>query len=709
MTSMSVPDNPNARRDGFTLLTRTGWVWAGLLTVAFIFLHWHLIRRMVSIGLNDQNWSHILVVPLISGYYIYSHRERLLATPRRVCLWGLPLMVLGVLGFALGVMPIRNDMAQGYSMILTLFGLLLLLLGPGMMRILWFPVAFMVFAIKVSDAIWERVAAKLQIVASEGSVVLLNVLSPLSEMDASLRGSTIHLTYPGDKGLPVQEAMNVAEACSGLRMLMAFLALGVALAFLFPRTWWQRLIMIALAAPIAVFVNVLRVTTLGLLHLIDPALAHGDFHIFIGMLMLIPAAGLLMLVGWCLDKMIIVEGKTSTKAPRPLPPGEDPTQLHIDRPNMLRGVGIGALCMALGCGLYMLLLNVLTAYAWFNAIVTYLLLAVLIVGLLALALYVPRFMTRGPLADRVPRLHTAFGLGAGVLLMAGFTQAAMVKVTGIALVKEAIALRHDLRSKFPTEFGNWVLLDQDKRLSDDIETTLGTDKYFTRLYLDTSSGLTFEDVRGKDGKQMNWSRVRPGEVARLHVAYYTGLADTVPHVPDVCWLAGGMDFVSKDIVTLNLPATDWAEEPETEHLIASSALEPRVRIPGKAIDAVMFVAADEEGRRQTVIYFFVANGDFVASSHRVRFSFDFADRYNYYTKVEVIFNGVDDPQEVKRLTEGFLAEAMPQVMASLPDWVEVEAGRYPAPQASPDPANQPKAPASDPDADQPGETPTDNP
>ena len=707
MTTMSVPDNPEARSDSYTLLTRTGWVWAGLLTAAFIFLHWHLVRRMVTIGLDDQNWSHILVVPLISCYYIYNHRERLLATPRRVCLWGLPLMVLGVLGFALGVMPIRNDMAQGYSMILTLFGLLLLLLGPGMMRVLWFPVAFLVFAIKISDAIWERVAAKLQTIAAEGSVIFLNVLSPLTDMDANLRGSTIDLTYLKN-GIPMQEPMNVAEACSGLRMLMAFLALGVALAFLFPRAWWQRVIMIVLAAPIAVFVNVLRVTTLGLLHLIDPSLARGDFHIFVGMLMLIPAAGLLMLVGWCLDQMIIVEGKTKTAPPPALPAGQDPGRVHVDLPHMAQGAAVGAVFMAMGCGVYMLLLNKLTGFAWFGAGLTYLLLAGLVGGLVGLGLYVPKMMSRRELAHRVPRLHAAFGIGVGVLIMAGVSQAAMVKVTGIALIKDAVPLRHDLRARFPVAFDNWAMIEQGERLSADIEKELGTDKYFTRFYLDTDSGLTVEDIRGPKGDRFDLSRVRPGEFAQMHLAYYTGLVDTVPHVPDNCWLAAGLDFESKKIVTLDLPADGWLQEPETGHWLVATELDGRVRVPSKTIDAVSFVATDEDGNRHTVLYFFVANGDFVASSHGVRFSFDFADKYSYYCKVELQFRGVADPEEVERLAERFLADAMPQVMACLPDWVEVEAGRYPAADGSAAPANA-QGPGGDPPTTDRNPTPSTDP
>ena len=81
--------------------------------------------------------------------------------------------------------------------------------------------------------------------------------------------------------------------------------MGVALAFLWDRAWWQRLVMISMAIPIALAVNIGRVTALGLIYLVDKRYAQGDFHIFVGMLMLIPAAGLFLLLGWVLDQIIV--------------------------------------------------------------------------------------------------------------------------------------------------------------------------------------------------------------------------------------------------------------------------------------------------------------------------------------------------------------------------------------------------------------------
>jgi exosortase len=109
-----------------------------------------------------------------------------------------------------------------------------------------------------------------------------------------------------DSGKP--QLLNVAEACSGMRMLVAFLALGVAMAYVSLPTVWQRVALVVMGVPVAVFVNVLRVATLGVLTLINPDFVTGEFHHFIGLLWLLPAFLLYLLVLWVLGKMVVPEG-----------------------------------------------------------------------------------------------------------------------------------------------------------------------------------------------------------------------------------------------------------------------------------------------------------------------------------------------------------------------------------------------------------------
>ncbi|MEO0475877.1 MAG: exosortase/archaeosortase family protein [Planctomycetota bacterium] len=543
--------------------------------------------------------------------------------------------------------------------------------------------AFLVFAIKISPAIWSVISSKMQTIAAQGAVIVLDTTSIFTGVHATLSGSTINLDY-GQMNPPTP--MNVAEACAGMRMLMAFLALGVALAFLFPRSWWQRVIMIALAAPIAIFVNVLRVAVLGWVHLIDKDLAHGESHIFIGMLMLIPAAGLLMLVGWCLDKMIISEGKP--KPPAPLPFEQDPQQLHIDTPRLIRGAVIGAVMMLMVGVSYVLMINNRsqgTVLDWLplgasNALLG--LTGLLVIGGLGYAWWSVR---RG---DGPNQIALSQGIIGGLLVAAILGQTSIINATGVALSKEALPLRHGIALSFPDQAGDWELLHLDPKLPTDVEDTLGTEEYFTRYYVNNAAGVTATSIKvktqdDKPGKRLvSWEGLekgKAGELAKVHVAYYTGMLDTVPHVPDKCWVVAGSQMVSREVRTLKLDREDYREDPDHEGIILADSTHFRktVRLPGDTVDAVIFSARSDGGQAMTALYFFLANGTAVASNHEVRFSFNMKDRFSYYCKVEVMFPGLIDPDTVAEQAEDLLSDLMPEVMACLPDWTEVQDGTYP--------------------------------
>jgi len=87
---------------------------------------------------------------------------------------------------------------------------------------------------------------------------------------------------------------------------------------------------------------------------------------------------------------------------------------------------------------------------------------------------------------------------------------------------------------------------------------------------------------------------------------------------------------------------------------------------------------DNAQRTSNVLYFFAANGKYMHTPELVRLNgFDPRDRYAYFCKIEVGVPGVADPDEASRVAEAFLTRMLPEIMACLPDWREVKAGRYP--------------------------------
>jgi len=112
--------------------------------------------------------------------------------------------------------------------------------------------------------------------------------------------------------------LNVAEACSGMRLMMAFMTLGVAMAYLGNRATWQRVIMVLSCIPIALVCNTIRVTITGLFFVYGRNdWAQGTPHQLLGISMLVIAFGLFALVGYVLNQLFVEDtGEDSVAGPR---------------------------------------------------------------------------------------------------------------------------------------------------------------------------------------------------------------------------------------------------------------------------------------------------------------------------------------------------------------------------------------------------------
>ncbi len=271
------------------------------LAFAGLFFRWFYTQHLFSSG-KIEDWGHAYIIPIISGYLIWQHREAL-SRVRVEPFWpGLAPFLLGIMSYFFFVASrfTGGHMIQGWALLLTLFGLVLLLLGPRAMRYLFIPIAFLIFGITVSEMVMIQLTFPLQLLASSGAGVVLNVLGAVGGFSADVHGNTIEVVNSSGKTIP----LNVAEACAGMRTVVAFFALAAATAVLGCRHWWQRIALLLLAAPVAILINLARVATLGLLSLVNQNLAAGQAHTLIGTLLLIPGLLLFMGIVWVLNRAV---------------------------------------------------------------------------------------------------------------------------------------------------------------------------------------------------------------------------------------------------------------------------------------------------------------------------------------------------------------------------------------------------------------------
>ncbi len=283
------------------LLARGALVRTGLLALAFVLVFWRwFLKQGEHSWTAVDDWGHAFLVPLISGYLVYQRRHELAAMRPEVFWPALAPFALGILSYFFFVVGFPNHMFQGFALVLTLFGLVLLLVGPRMIGPLFLPIAYLGFGVTVAEMVMIELTFRLQLVASAGAWMVLNVVGWPFGFSCDLAGNTLNIITSNGSSVP----LNVAEACSGMRMVVAFFALAVATALLACRHWWQRAALLVLAAPVAITVNIARVAVLGVLSLWDADLAAGQAHTLIGTLLLIPGLALFLLVVWVLNRSV---------------------------------------------------------------------------------------------------------------------------------------------------------------------------------------------------------------------------------------------------------------------------------------------------------------------------------------------------------------------------------------------------------------------
>lgn len=272
-----------------------------------------------------------------------------------------------------------------------------------------------------------------------------------------------------------------------------------------------------------------------------------------------------------------------------------------------------------------------------------------------------------------------------VLLSAALGMGAAIKAAGIHLRKTPIYPPGNRQlSSIPAETPGWSRFGPDRIESPEIVETLGTSNYVTRAY-----------IRRGDG-----AAEKP-QLMEFHAAYYTGMIDTVPHVPERCFVGGGLQqSESSRVIELDLPGATWVADPTVPAELAgltgaiyttrlpndpayTDAPGRRVRLPrGVGPDSPLRMRCSEfllpGGGKLYAGYFFIANGGTVPNANDVRsLAFNLTDDYAYYLKVQINTASVGSFEELAELAASLMDELLGEIMRCVPDWTEVELGNYP--------------------------------
>ncbi len=247
------------------------------------------LYQLAAFALKSDLYSFILIIPFISAYLIWIERGRL--SPAGTTLprgWSALLFVIGAALFAValatrlgGTAPLVDSLAYSmYSLVCLLGAAACCFLGRDTLRVLGFPLAFLIFLAPLPVAFESGFETLLQ----HGSSWVAHRFFDLSDMPVYREGTLFQL--PGF-------SMQVAPECSGIRSTLALFLTSLVAGRMFLRSPWKCVLLAALVLPIALLRNGLRVFVIGELcvkvgpHMIDSWVHHQGGPLFFA-LSLIP-------------------------------------------------------------------------------------------------------------------------------------------------------------------------------------------------------------------------------------------------------------------------------------------------------------------------------------------------------------------------------------------------------------------------------------
>jgi exosortase len=215
-----------------------------IVVALLVLIYWPTLRWLVNAWLSNDYYSHGFLVPLVSGFFVWTKREYLKI--REPSVIGIILLICGALLY-LSSFLWQIRFLGGLSLLVVITGLVFYIFGVRTARKMVFPLVFLLFMIPAPFV--QTVAYRLQ----ETSVVSSSWLLEAFRLPITSSGPEIYLkTTTFTIGLP----------CSGINTLVALLALSAVYAYILTGSWVKRTSIFILSFPIAIMANILRITSI---------------------------------------------------------------------------------------------------------------------------------------------------------------------------------------------------------------------------------------------------------------------------------------------------------------------------------------------------------------------------------------------------------------------------------------------------------------
>jgi len=276
-----------------------------LLVVAFFWTgQWMVIRWEHTSGYYSHGW---LIGPVALGL-LWLNRKELAACQRKPNRWGLLIVIPSLLLHLAGV-ALVTGVVSGLAMIALLAGLVLTLFGRRTLRLLLFPIIFLLFMIPLPEVVVEKISFTMKLMAAALATKAVEAVGLVVVRD----GSIIHL--PPSQYIDTYQRLIVDDVCSGLKYLISLTAFGALYAYIARVKYTAKAILFLCSIPISFVANVMRVIVMIFVaYRWGVEKIEGGIHDFFGIMLFVTAFVFLFILESFLRRFCRMAGEQQTPA-----------------------------------------------------------------------------------------------------------------------------------------------------------------------------------------------------------------------------------------------------------------------------------------------------------------------------------------------------------------------------------------------------------
>lgn len=278
-------------RTWFRRLTSPTAAVIAALTTAFAWCFWPSISDLSAQLSSNADYGSGMLVPFAAAFMIGANRNRL--KPAYRFWWpGLGLFAAGAAANVFGYL-FRYSFIENVGLVTAALGLITSIFGRSLSKRLLYPLLFLFLVVPLPHRLYSAVVHPLQ---NWGAQIAASALETVG-IPAVRMGNVIQVAG---------HQIAVAEACSGLRMVLAFLMVAAVITYFIERPVWQKVIVLFSSIPIALACNVFRlVLSAYLISIGKVELAEGAVHDGAGLVMMPVAIALVFLEYWVLSNLVV--------------------------------------------------------------------------------------------------------------------------------------------------------------------------------------------------------------------------------------------------------------------------------------------------------------------------------------------------------------------------------------------------------------------